>query len=131
MIALDTNVVLRYLLQDDPVQSELANRLVESLTKDDPAYLSREVLVELFWVLERRFRLSRHEIASMLKVVADLEIWRVETPERLVSAITRYERGGAGFADQMIRLAGKAAGSTALVTFDRDLAAEPGVTLIA
>lgn len=130
MIALDTNVLLRYLMQDDPVQSGLSNEVIEGLTPENRAFVSREVLVELFWVLERTFRLPRLGIASALKVVADLDIWLVEDPDRFFSAIAEYEQGGAGFADQMIRLAGRAAGCDRLVTFDRELARQPGVTLL-
>jgi predicted nucleic-acid-binding protein len=131
VIALDTNVLVRYFLQDDPVQSPIANRLVESLTQDDPGFLSREVLVELFWVLERKFRLPRSEIVELLRTIADLQIWRIEAPERFVSAIMRYKRGGAGFADQMIRLASKDAGCVGLVTFDISLSHEKDVQLLA
>lgn len=131
MIALDTSVVLRHLLKDDPVQSRLATELVGSLTAERPGFLSREVIVELFWVLEKTIRLPRAHIVETFKAMLGLEIWRIETPERFISALVQYENGGAGFADQMIRLAGLAEGCVHLATFDARLASEKGVTLLA
>ena len=118
-------------MRDDPVQSPLAAELVNGLSSESPGFVSREVLVELFWVLERRFRLPKVQIASLLKTILHLDIWQIETPERVISALLRYERGGAGFADQMIRLAGLSEGCELLVTFDSRLAREDRVTLLA
>ena len=51
MIGLDSNVIVRYIAQDDPVQSRKATRLIESLTADEPGYVSLVSVVELAWVL--------------------------------------------------------------------------------
>ena len=128
MIALDTNVLVRYLMQDDAAQTPLANSVINALTAEEPAFVSREVLVELFWVLERVYRRPKTDIALAIRSILEGKEWRVEQFRWAVLALDRYEQGGAGFADQMIRLAGHAAGCDSLVTFDARLANELGVT---
>jgi predicted nucleic-acid-binding protein len=53
VIALDTNVLVRFLVQDDPSQAHLAGEIIDQLTEEAPGFVSREVLIELVWVLER------------------------------------------------------------------------------
>ena len=59
MIGLDTNVLVRYIMQDDPKQAALANKLIEGLTAATPGYVSLVAIVELVWVLESAFHLTR------------------------------------------------------------------------
>ena len=66
MIALDTNVLVRYLVRDDQHQAEAARALLESLTIERPGYVCREVAVELVWVLERAYAFPRDRIATVL-----------------------------------------------------------------
>ena len=77
MIAIDTNVLVRFLTQDDPEQGAIAGRFLAGLTVDHPGFVAREVLVELVWVLERAYRYSRGEISSALEgllAAAELEV---------------------------------------------------------
>ena len=66
MIALDTNVLVRYLVRDDEGQAESARALLESLTIERPGYVCREVVIELVWVLERAYGVSREQIGTIL-----------------------------------------------------------------
>ena len=59
MIALDTNVLVRFLVQDDAMQGQAASALIDGLTELDPGYICREVIVELVWVLERVYKVHR------------------------------------------------------------------------
>ena len=102
MIALDTNVLVRYLVNDEPDQAEAARTLIESLSADRPAYVCREVAVELCWVLERNYSFSRDRIATILEDIVATEELRVEEMEDVVRAANGYRRGGAGFSDRMI-----------------------------
>lgn len=130
MIALDTNVVVRFLTQDDPVQSAQAIALFASLTANDPGYLGREVMVELVWVLERAYRLPRHDIAGALDgLLASLEIV-VEGADAVGLAVERYRQGGAGFSDQMIAINAQAAGCRAIYSFDRQAQSHAGMTAV-
>jgi len=63
MIALDTNVLVRFLTQDDPHQGRLASNVIGSITDAQPGFICREVLVELVWVLERSYGFSCADIA--------------------------------------------------------------------
>ncbi|MGR3432948.1 MULTISPECIES: PIN domain-containing protein [Roseobacteraceae] len=130
MIGLDTNVLARFLMQDDPAQGAAAEALMTDLTEATPGFVCREVLVELVWVLERAYKLPRSAIAEALTGLLEARELVIETDDRAAIAVDRYRRGGAGFADQMIALAGEATGCTATVTFDRKAATLPGMQTV-
>lgn len=130
MIALDTNVVVRFLTQDDPAQSAQATALFAGLTETDPGYLCREVVVELVWVLERAYGLPRDRIAAALDGLLSARELVVESPDRTGLAVDRYRAGGAGFSDHMIALAARKAGCRATFSFDRKAVAQAGMTAL-
>ena len=130
MIGLDTNVVIRYLAQDDPVQSPLANRAMETLTADDPGFLCREVLVEIAWVLERAYKVPKEDIVSAIKGLLSTEELIVETADQVGRALAAYRRGQGGFADAMIVAATIDCGASELVTFDGNAAQLTGARQI-
>jgi predicted nucleic-acid-binding protein len=70
MIGLDTNVLVRYLAQDDPLQSMQATEIIEHrLSEPDPSFLSVVVLAETAWVLERAYGLTDRNIAAAIERV--------------------------------------------------------------
>ena len=124
MIGLDTNVLVRFLVQDDARQAAQANAVFAGLTESQPAWLCREVLVELVWVLERAYGLSRADIAAAIDgLMASREIV-IETPDRVGLAVERYRQGGAGFSDHLIALAARDAGCRTTLSFDRQAVAK-------
>ena len=130
MIALDTKVLVRYLVRDDIEQAEAARSLLESLTADRPGYVCREVVVELVWVLERSYGHSRDRIAAVLEQLVTTEGLVVEAAGDVARAALRYRADGAGFSDLMILVASKRSGARPLYTFDRKAARLKGVTLL-
>lgn len=130
MIGLDTNVLVRFLTQDDPGQGRLASEALGRLTPAEPGWICREVMIELVWVLERAYHLSRPEIAEAIDGLLGARELVVEAADRVGRAAARYRQGGAGFADQMIALAGQEAGCQSTLTFDRKAAGLPGMTLL-
>ena len=131
MIALDTNVIVRFLVEDDPDQAALAGAVISGLTVEAPGFLSREVMVELVWVLERAYRHSRAEVADALEgLLAATEI-EIEAADDVGLALFRYRNDGFGFADLMIAAASRRVGASELVTFDRKAARINGVRLLA
>lgn len=58
MIGLDTNVLVRYIMQDDTKQSAKATQLIESLTSDEPGFIAMVSVVELYWVLTSSYGLA-------------------------------------------------------------------------
>ena len=71
MIALDTNVLVRYLVDDDAEQALAARTLLEGLAAERTAFICREVMLELVWVLERTYRLPRERIAARTRAPGD------------------------------------------------------------
>lgn len=130
MIGLDTNVLVRFLVQDDPAQAALVTATISRLTEAEPGFVCREVLVELVWVLERAYGLGRAEIARALDGLLEARELVLEAADRVAIAADRYRKGGPGFADQMVALAGQGAGCSATLTFDRKAALVAGMTLL-
>ena len=131
MIGLDTNTLVRFLVQDDAEQAAAAIALMDGLTEAEPAFISREVMAELVWVLERAYRFSRVDISAALDGLLEARELVVEAADRVVLASDRYRKGGASFADQMVALAGQGAGCHTTVTLDRNAGSIPGMSLLA
>lgn len=130
MIALDTNVLVRFLVQDDPEQARIASEIMDQLTDAVPGFVSREVLVELVWVLERAYRLGRTEIAGALDGLLSSVELLIEAADDVGPELELYRNEGYGFADLMIGAAARRAGASELVTFDRKAARLSGVRLL-
>lgn len=128
MIALDTNVIVRFLTQDDPQQYAQAASLMAGLGIDRPGFLCREVMVELVWVLERAYHLPRHDIAAAIDGLLAAKELQIEAADRVGLAAERYRQGGAGFSDQMIALAAADNGCEAIVSFDHKAVAGAGMS---
>lgn len=130
MIALDTNVLVRFLTRDEPEQSSLVDRLIGTLDADNRAYVSRDVMLELVWVLRKGYGFGRAEIARALQSLMEAEEFEIENETTVHQALDAYAQGGPGFADHLILSVSRARGSRALATLDRRLARLDGVTLL-
>ena len=127
---LDTNVLVRFLVQDDAEQGKAAQDLLATFTAGEPGFVCREVLIELVWVLERAYALPRGDIARALNGLLEACELVIEAADRAAIAVDRYRKGGPGFADQMIALAGQGGGCRETVTFDRKAAGLSGMRLL-
>ncbi len=121
MIGLDTNVVIRYIAQDDDVQAVVANRTFESLSESSQGHLSMVVLVEIDWVLRRAYKADRTSAAAVLQGLLEAAEINLENPDAVRRALHRVALG-ADFADALISELGRAAGCDHTVTFDRSAA---------
>lgn len=130
MIALDTNVLVRFLTQDDDAQFQIAAGLIEGCTRDVPGYVCREVMIELVWVLERAYKYSREEIAEALLSIVTASQLSVENAQDIASVVNLYRKEGYDFADLMIRQAAQRTENRVLKTFDQKLARLDGVELL-
>ena len=130
MIALDTNVLVRFLAQDDDAQFQVAADLIEGCTTDAAGYICREVMIELVWVLERSYKYSREEIAEALLSIVTASQLSVENAQEIASVVNLYREEGYDFADLMIRQAAQRAENRILKTFDQKLAKLDGVELL-
>ncbi len=132
MIGLDTNVVVRYLTQDDTKQSPIATRLMEkTLSTEEPGFISLVVLAEVVWVLVSLYSVDRAGVAEVVGGLLTTEQLRVESSELVWHAKRRYEQSKADFSDALIAECAVAAGCKRYVTFDRTAAATSGFDLLA
>ncbi|MEQ8404194.1 MAG: type II toxin-antitoxin system VapC family toxin [Oceanicaulis sp.] len=131
MIGVDTNILVRLLTRDDPVQHAAAVRFMTARSPQDPAYVCREVLIELVWVLGQTYRYRRDEIAEALRGLLIAPDIVFEADADVKAALVAYrETAKLDFADAMIAAAARRAGASELVTFDKRAAALPGVRLL-
>ena len=120
MIGLDTNVLVRYLAQDDPAQSLKATELIERrLTEDEPGFISVVAMVEVAWVLERAYGLADREIAAAIEGVLQAEVLVVENEQEVFTAMIALKAGRGSFADALIGALNAKAGCSRTLNFDR------------
>ncbi|SCK09530.1 Predicted nucleic-acid-binding protein, contains PIN domain [Variovorax sp. HW608] len=130
MIGLDTNVVVRYIMQDDARQVAKANKLVESLTIEEPGFLSLVSIVELVWVLGSSYELKRQQIAQSLDALLRTKELVIDRAELVGKALRVYGGTSADFADCLIQITSAGAGCDRTMTFDKGAAQNAGMTLI-
>ena len=130
MIGLDTNVLVRYVAQDDPKQSPKATRLIESLTVDAPGYVSVVSVVELVWVLIGCYASTKSEICEVLETLLRTKEIVVAHADTVRKALRLFKVGKADFADCLIERSANEAGCSHTTTFDRDAAKHCGMRLI-
>ena len=130
MTGLDTNVLVRYIMQDDVKQAVLATKVVESLTPDAPGFVALTSIVEFAWVMLSCFELQRAQIVQALEVMLRTKELVVERAELVWKALRLYSSTSADFADCLIERSASGAGCARTVTFDRGAAKHCGMTLI-
>ena len=126
----DTNVLIRFITQDDHLQSPVATRLVESFTAEKPGFISLITLVEMTWVLRSFYDAWRTQIQRVVETLLRSSGLRVERSELVWMALHAYTRGSADFADCLIERCGHEAGCDYSVTFDREASSSAGMKLL-
>lgn len=130
MIGLDSNVLIRYLAQDEPAQSARATRLIErELGERSPGYVSLVVLVEVCWVLKRLYGATPAEIRSTVRDLLDARQLVVAQRAAVGAALVRVAVGAGDFSDALIAECSLEGGCERCVTFDRS-AAKLGMVLL-
>jgi len=125
MTGVDTNILVRYFVQDDPQQAERASRFVASRSADDPGLVNHIVLCEMVWVLENAYRIPRESISGALEAIMRSDRLKVADPQDAWTALREYQ-DGADFADALIAAVNQRLGCERTVTFDRKAARRPG-----
>lgn len=132
MIGLDTNVLVRYLVQDDKVQSAAATRLIEKeLTPESPGFISLVALVEIVWVLESCYHCTRQEVAAIIERLLRVKQMRVQDAEVVWRAWRVFAAGKSDFADCLVERIGYANECMYTVTFNKNAAHSVGMQLLA
>ena len=130
MIGLDTNVLVRYIMQDDAKQSLLATRLVESLSAEAPGFVPLVSVVELAWVLSSAYELNRAQLIEAFEGLLRTKEIVVDRAETVWKAVRVFQSGNADFADCLIERTATSAGCDRTMTFDRSAVNGCGMTLV-
>lgn len=125
MIAIDTNVLVRVLTDDEesPEQTQQARTLVKAA---GCVFIPQVVQVEFVWVLEQAYELEKYQVIEALEVLRDNPTYNLQHGEHFAQALERFRHGNAGFADAIIAVESQQA-NFMLWTFDRKLSKQENV----
>ncbi len=118
MRGIDTNILARVIVRDDPLQAKLAEAALQDLV-----FISLTVLMETVWLLTSRFRMSRGDIVQSLHDIFSLSTVVIEQEAHVNWALQRFH-AGAGFADMIHLIANQH--TSAFLTFDKTMVQEAG-----
>jgi predicted nucleic-acid-binding protein len=126
MKALDTNVLVRYLTQDEPKQAAVANEEIEeAAAKDEKILIQPLVLCELAWVLETAYDFGKAEILGILDRIVRTRHFEVADKDIVWRALADYRKGKGDFSDYYLCRANEQAGAAQTLTFDKALKGSP------
>jgi predicted nucleic-acid-binding protein len=128
MTGIDTNVLVRYITQDEPRQAAMAAEYIEKkCTVEQPGYVNHIVLCEIVWVLQRCYKTGRMEVLEVVEQILRTEQFRVQDPQIAWLALAEARNGKADFADYLSVKMNSNAGCDQTVTFDIELQSAAGV----
>ena len=131
MIGLDTNVVIRYLVQDDPKQAALATKFIErSLSAENPGLVTLISLCEIVWVLAECYDADRKRIRAVIEGLLATKQIKVESADLVWRAVRAWDASSADFSDALIGEIVRAGDGAKTVTFDRAAARLPTFELL-
>ena len=130
MIALDTNILVRFFMQDDPGQLARVRAVLSTLSTAAPAWIGLAVVQELAWVSMKVYGANRADITLMLDRLLTMSEFHVEQADVVRHAIRIYRTTKVAFSDCLISASAHAAGCTQILTFDQQAAKTAGMTLI-
>jgi len=131
MIGLDTNVILRYLLQDDPKQTPLANQIIDhGLSEQNPGFVTLVTVLEIVWVLRSLLKQTAPEIATHLEHLLAADSLTLQNDQQVFEAMFALRRGTGEFEDALIGTLNAWAGCPHTLTFDRRALRMPYFQLI-
>lgn len=131
MIAIDTNILVRYVLDpDDPTHTLAVDLIDERCSPENPAFVTLVVLAEFAWVARRVYKLSRRDTASALAAIVDNSGIAVEEPKIVEIALRAFRQGSADFAEYVIAAVADARGARPTYTFDKRAGRELGFMIL-
>ena len=125
MIAIDTNVLVRYYIDDDHVQHRKAKRFIDS----NNVFINNIVILETFWVLTNTYKLPKTKIAEIFDHLKRLANIRFENETIYARALTEYRHNNCDFADALLGLLNRHYGYDT-ASFDRAASRKPGFKLL-
>ena len=130
MTGLDTNILVRYFTFDDPAQTARSIEIMDSLNPDEPGFISLVVVVELVWVLESCYKLSKSDIVRSLEALLRSKELTIERAEVAWQALAAFKKGRVGYPDCLIERIGHAVGCRYTLTLDQKAAGAGGMKLL-
>ena len=131
MTGLDTNIILRYLLQEDPKQTRQANQIIDrQLSEQNPGFLSLVTVLEIVWVLRSLWKLDPFQISSHIEHLLAADSLQVQNEQQVFEAAFALKRGTGEFEDALIGALDIWAGCSRTLTFDRGAARLPHFQVI-
>lgn len=131
MTGLDTNLLVRFITQDDPVQAHKATHIIEEqLTAEQPGFVSVACILEMVWVLKTAYGLTDSQLAHSIQRVLQVKTFIIQNEKQVYSAMLALKTGQGTFADALIGALGLWAGCTSTLTFDRKAARLDGFELV-
>ena len=131
MIGLDTNVLVRYIMQDDHKQAAKATKLIESLSVEAPGFVPIIAIVELGWVLSSSYGLTRVQLGQAFESLLRTKEFVIDRADHVLKALRVFNASSADLADCLIERAAAGAGCERTMTFDVGASKVAGMTLIA
>ena len=120
MVGIDTNILVRYIVQDDPVQSEEAVNFIEKeLSENCLGFINIIVFCELIWVLSKAYRFKKDDIIAVVKQILMTDCFEVELSQLIWNAVYEYEKLPADFSDCLIAELNKFQDIKRTLTFDK------------
>jgi predicted nucleic-acid-binding protein len=131
MTGLDTNILVRHIMQDDPLQSPKATRIIEHhLSEEDPGFISLATMLETAWVLENIYKLPDGEVAEAIERMLQIETLLIQNEREVHAAMNAIKTGQGSFDDALIGALGTWAGCDSTLTFDKKASRLQGFKLI-
>jgi len=130
MIGLDTNILVRYFIKDDPEQTRRAVNLIYSLSQTEPGWIGVAVFMELDWVLNNVFKVKKDRVVGIFDTLLASRELIVENAETVRDTLHLYRSRNTDFSDCLIASSARAAGCSRTVTFDRIAARDAGMELL-
>jgi predicted nucleic-acid-binding protein len=130
MIGLDTNILVRYFVKDDPGQTQRTAEFIYSLSPANPGWVGLAVILELIWAVTRIYKVKKERVIQILGTLLASKDIVVDQADTVRAALHLYRLGNTDFADCLIAASAKAAGCSRTVTFDRIAARDAGMELL-
>ncbi len=131
MPGLDTNVLVRWLVDDDAAQVARINKVIESAKRNrESFFVSSTVVLELEWVLRSRYQFAKSAVLDAFNALLETQELEFQSENAVEWALHLFRQGSAEFADCLHAGLGAMQGRSPLLTFDQKAAKLPGVELI-
>jgi predicted nucleic-acid-binding protein len=130
MIGIDTNVLVRYLVQDNEQQASAANKILDRISDINPAFINNIVICETVWVLSRAYKYEKKLIIKTIEQILSTSGIEFENAEGVRKALRYYTTGNVDFSDYLIAEINKENGANTTYTFDRKAAGNSLFTLV-